>query len=180
MPFDFHTHDFSTPPGCGIVNLPKEFLCAPSRFQPTPGALYSAGIHPWWTAEDDFCALLPGLEMLLQHPQVVCVGECGFDRLRGAAMTVQEDVFDLHVALSEALKLPVTIHCVRAFDVLLAARKRLQPTCQWTVHGFRGNASLARQLLDAGLHLSFGKQYNQAAFDITPPDCRHLESDAED
>lgn len=178
--FDFHTHRLSTPPGTGIVCLPREVVLRPETFSPAPGGLYSVGVHPWWTADAGALpALLEGVERLLPHPQVVALGECGLDRLRGAALPVQEDVFRRQIALSEHYGRPVTIHCVRAFDVLLRLKRLLRPTSRWTVHGFRGRAALARQLLDAGLDLSFGLRYDAESFAITPPDCRHRETDAE-
>lgn len=175
--FDFHTHRLSTPAGSGIVCLSREVLLAsPGGFRPAAGALYSAGIHPWWTAED-VAPLLSALERLLPHPQVVMLGECGFDRLRGGTFAVQQAVFDRQVALSESLALPLVVHCVRAFDLLLSARKRLRPSQCWTVHGFRGGPLLARQLLDAGFHLSFGARFNPDSLRLTPPGCRRMETD---
>lgn len=177
--FDFHTHDLSAPAGTAIVNLPREFLLHPAQFHPLPGALHSAGIHPWWIGD---AAGLPqlqaGLHEVCRHPQVLRIGECGFDRLHGRP-ELQAAVFEEHVRLSEALQKPLTIHCVRAFDLLLAARKRLRPTQRWAVHGFRGRPALARQLLDAGFDLSFGLRFHPGSFRLTPPDRRFRETDAE-
>ena len=47
----------------------------------------------------------------------------------------------------------------------------------WIVHGFRGNAELARQLLKAGIELSFGERFNARALAATPEEKRHTESD---
>lgn len=179
---DFHTHDLHTPPGAGIVCLPREVLVTPQAFSPTPGALYAAGIHPWWT--DTLCdaatlaRYLAHLDKLAAHPQVVQIGECGLDALRGAPLDVQRSIFDAQIAISEARHKPVTIHCVRAFDRLLQAHKQLRPTQQWTIHGFRGKPALARQLLAAGFDLSFGPQHNAESYAITPPHRRHDETDA--
>lgn len=89
----------------------------------------------------------------------------------------QAEVFRQMVVLSERHGKPLTIHCVRAFDLVLQYKNLWRPTQQWTVHGFRGKAALARQLLDAGIDLSFGKHYDPEAFALTPPDRRHTESD---
>ncbi|MBR1732240.1 MAG: TatD family hydrolase [Alloprevotella sp.] len=174
---DFHTHNLDALPGKAIINLPAEALLHPDSFTFRPGCLYSAGIHPWWTdAAENIPGFIEGLRRIAAHPQVVAIGECGFDRLRGD-LRLQEEIFPLHIEIAEAHQKPVTLHCVRAFDLLLAARKRLQPTTQWTVHGFRGKPSLARQLLEAGLDLSFGQHYNAESFEITPPQRRHRETD---
>lgn len=177
---DFHTHNLSAAPGTAIVNLPLEWTCAPELFRPAPGGCYSAGIHPWWTADEALAAAaFRGLERLLPHPQVVALGECGIDRLRGGELARQIVWLGRQVELAERYRLPVTLHCVRAFDVLLALRKRWRPTTRWTVHGFRGRPALARQLLDAGLDLSFGRLRNAESFALTPPERRHCETDDE-
>ena len=100
---DFHTHNQQAAPGTAIVNLPLDIVQQPETFRPVAGGLYSAGIHPWWTEEDDVEALFVGLTQLLEHPQVVALGECGLDRLRGGSMELQEAVFCQQVTLSENL-----------------------------------------------------------------------------
>lgn len=179
--FDFHTHRMDTVPGKGIVCLPQSIVLRPEAWTPQDGGHYAAGIHPWWTAAEDFDleAHLDGLRRLLQIPEVVQLGECGIDALRGASPKIQEEVLRRQIALSEELQKPVTLHCVRAFDRLLALKKQLRPTQRWTIHGFRGKPALAQQLLDAGFDLSFGPLRNEASFNLTPLERRHEESDAE-
>lgn len=175
---DFHTHNLQAPAGAAIINLPAEWTEHPTLFCPRKGALYSAGVHPWWT--NDMLAIermLAALPTLLQHPQIVALGECGLDALRGGDLDVQEEVFKRQIALAEKLKLPVTLHIVRTYDRLLRIKKELHPTTQWTIHGFRGRPALARQLLAAGINLSYGRIFNQASFDLTPANRRHQESD---
>lgn len=175
---DFHTHNLQAPAGRAIINLPQAWTECPAQFHPRPGALYSAGIHPWWTADHEaILRMKQALPRLLSHPQVVALGECGIDRLRGASLAEQEELLRWQLALGETLHLPVTLHVVRAFDILLHLHKELRPTTRWTIHGFRGGPALARQLLAAGLDLSFGVRYNPEAFDLTPPEKRHRETD---
>ena len=173
---DFHTHNLNAPPGSAIVNLPVEALLAPDSFRVVPGGLYSAGIHPWWTTTD-LRQLWEGFLSWLDHPQVVAVGECGLDKLQGADMGLQEQVFIRQLAMAEERQLPVTVHCVKAYDRLLALKKSLHPSVQWTVHGFRGKPELARQLLSAGLDLSFGRRRNAESWALTPVNRRHEETD---
>ena len=175
---DFHTHNLLAPAGEAVINLPREWMLQPRLFCPRRGALSSAGIHPWWTADaEETASMLRQLPQLLRHPQVVALGECGIDLLRGAAAEVQETVLVEQLTLAERLQLPVTLHIVRAFDRLLRLHKALRPTVQWTVHGFRGRPALARQLLEAGIDLSFGRRRNEEAFLLTPPERRHEETD---
>ena len=196
MTFDYHTHRLDTPPGSGIVCLPQEALLHPERWtdaeghlpHAAEGALYAAGIHPWWVAQPDFDLErhLDGLHTLLTLPEVVCIGECGYDSLQGdgtdrhpAPLDVQDEVFAVHANLSETYDKPLVIHCVRAFDRLLRQHKLLRPHQRWTIHGFRGRPALAQQLLDAGFDLSFGPRRNEESYALTPPERRHDETDAE-
>ena len=177
--FDFHTHRLDAPAGEAIICLPAEVMRCPEAFEPREGALYAAGVHPWATADEaDARVQLQGLPRLLAHPQVVMLGECGLDRLRGGAEAFQLEIFEAQIALAEHFGLPVTLHVVRAWDALLRLHNSLRPSTQWTVHGFRGKPALARQLLDAGIDLSFGAQFNLESYSLTPPERRHRESDA--
>lgn len=198
--FDFHTHRLDAVPGTAVVCLPQDAVlhaerwlqdCVPAGRLPhaAEGALYAAGVHPWWTVQPafDLDAHLAGLETLLALPEVVHVGECGLDRAvlpadeatAAQLLARQEEVFVAMVKLSERYGLPLTIHCVRAYDAILRLKKRLAPTQQWTVHGFRGRPALAVQLLDAGIDLSFGLRRNEEAYALTPSERRHDETDAE-
>ena len=47
----------------------------------------------------------------------------------------------------------------------------------WIVHGFRGNARVASQLLDAGFYLSYGERFNPEALAVTPADRLLAETD---
>ncbi len=179
--FDFHTHNLTAPPGSAIVNLPDAWLLSPDTFRPVPGALYSAGIHPWTTATADSAtlhAMTAGLARLIDRQWLTAVGECGLDMLRGGPLDVQETVFLRQALMARDAGLPVTIHCVRAHHHLLRLHAQVRPTKPWTVHGFRGKPALARQLLDAGIDLSFGPCHNAESYALTPPNRRHDETDS--
>lgn len=146
---DFHTHNPLA--NNAIINLPR--LGAPSR----PEALYSVGWHPWWEGPVDW----DWIEVTARHPQVATIGECGIDRLRGAApLDEQIQITERHARLAEAVHRPLVLHIVGAWSEIIALRKRLRPEQPWVIHGFRGKPVLARQLLDAGFHLSLGPRFN--------------------
>lgn len=173
---DFHTHNLEA--DNAIISVPEDWVRHPAHFAPRNGAWYAVGIHPWWTADAEGCRhMLANMPLLLQHPQVIMLGECGLDALRGAPLAEQERLFVAQIALAESQQLPVTLHIVRTYDRLLRLHKQLRPTTQWTVHGFRGKPALARQLLEAGIDLSFGQLHNAASWEVTPPQRRHTESD---
>ena len=141
-------------------------------------ACYSVGIHPWDACRAD--ALWPRLESLCRNPRVVAIGEAGLDKLADGFPTPQLSVFRRQAALSEAVGLPLLIHCVKAADELLAVRKELRPQMPWVWHGFRGKSRQALQLLHAGLYLSFGLHFSEESLNSVPDERLFLETDESD
>lgn len=200
LPADVHTHN-PDPTRDALINLEaRPGLIIPDR------GLYSVGVHPWWADGQDTTERLDVVARLASHPRVRAIGETGLDRLRGPEMDVQQRVFETQAYIARINNKPLIIHCVRAWDTLLAIHKKfkaadVKPQIEsrkyeatdeeldgentgaevrkpvyrlsdtnsvWIIHGFRSGASLARQLLDAGMLLSFGSHYNLAALAITP------------
>lgn len=52
---------------------------------------------------------------------------------------------------------------MKAWDELIASKKELKPRVPWIIHGFRGNATLAGQLIRQGFYLSFGEYLTPGA-----------------
>lgn len=73
----------------------------------------SNGLHPWFSQGAFDASKLK--EILLQN-KAIAVGECGLDRLRGADLNVQQDIFTKHLDVAHDLKLPVIVHSVRTYD----------------------------------------------------------------
>jgi TatD DNase family protein len=119
------------------------------------GVAYTYGIHPWFLNQNNYRQLLISVENSVSHPDIIAVGEAGFDKLRGPSNELQRIAFEEQIAISEETSKPVVIHCVRAWDELLSVQKRIKPKMPWLVHGFRGNKELADQLLSKGMYLSF-------------------------
>ena len=120
---------------------------------------YSVGVHPWYP---DRSLMVQACEYATS-PLVVAIGETGLDKITAAGtdnFKLQQGLFMEHIALSEKVKKPLIIHCVKAFDELLHVRETAKPTMPWIIHGFRGKAALAGQLMDAGIYLSFGANHN--------------------
>jgi TatD DNase family protein len=149
---DIHVHGGS--PAAGVFFLESLMAHEEKLPEDIPGVAYTFGIHPWFLNENNYKQQLDSVKNLVGDPGVIAIGEAGFDKLRGPSIELQRKVFEEQVALSEDLKKPVIIHCVRAWDELLAVRKKLKPGMPWLVHGFRGNTKLASQLLSKGMYLS--------------------------
>lgn len=166
---DIHTHD-------GTLHSDAIISVAPALFHPTPGLYYSVGIHPWDSNDVDDNTLQL-LTQIVHHNQVVAIGETGIDRLRGAYVEQQKKLLILHITLSEQVKKPLILHVVRGIDTILSLYNQYRPQQRWIVHGYRGNETTARQLLDKGIELSYGEKFNPQAIIATPLEKLWIESD---
>jgi TatD DNase family protein len=72
-------------------------------------------------------------------------------------MELQQMVFEKQLLLAQQYQKPVVIHCVAAFQELIEIIKKLNITVPILIHGFSKSEQLAKQLLDNGFYISFGK-----------------------
>lgn len=164
---DIHTHNKSKETAYTIFNCNGE---------PIDGCV-SVGIHPW-NVDESWKERFQTIKELAKAPNVIAIGECGIDRVHpGAAPELQTEVFRAHIALSEELGKPLIIHCVKAYDNIIALHKGHKPTQAWIIHGFRGKPQQAEQLTRAGLYLSFGEHFNVESAKVIPADKLFIESD---
>ncbi len=150
---DFHTH--GAQPLEGVFQV-ETIMTHESRIpEDIPGIAFTCGIHPWYLDESNHDTFLASIVKIAADPLIIAVGEAGFDKIKGPSMDLQRKTFEEQVIIAEELKKPVIIHCVRSWDELLRAHKRLKPGMNWLVHGFRGNKDLAMQLISKGMYISF-------------------------
>ncbi len=176
--YDIHTHHIRS------ITTREYAVCDPYPLYPLeivhkrPDCRFSVGIHPYESAvvsEEAWTAITEAAA--LEH--VVAIGECGLDATRDIPMSRQLEIFEKHIFLSEKLKKPLIIHCVKAFDSLIATRRKTRPSQLWIIHGFRGKPQQAEQLRREGLLLSFGAKYNPETLKIFRPGEILFESDDE-
>jgi TatD DNase family protein len=150
---DIHTH--AGKPSAGIFFI--ETLMAHEAKTPDdfPEQACTVGIHPWFLTEKNHRQQITSVENSVRFPNILAVGEAGFDKLRGPSVELQRKVFEEQVQIAQTHEKPVIIHCVRAWDELLASHKKLKPVTPWLIHGFRGKKELAHLLLSKGMYLSF-------------------------
>lgn len=172
MILDIHTHHAAPYPEGVISMSPEEF-----EADSVSGQLYSVGIHPWSTGEDVPGALWRKLEETLENPQVVAIGECGIDMVKGGPLFRQMLVFKRQAQLAEKFGKPLVIHCVKAHDVIIGIRRELNPTQAWLIHGFRGKPSVASMIVKAGINLSFGPLFNADSVADAPEEMIFAETD---
>lgn len=132
---DFHTHRETAE---GVVT-PRSFA-----------------IHPWdadkekATTFDEFRS-----KYKAQFAEAEIIGECGLDKACNADWDRQQQLFHWHIAIASEQRKPMVIHCVRAYNELMALRRDNNGGI-WVVHGFTGTLQLAQQLHRHGIITSFG------------------------
>ena len=177
--FNLHTHKYTNQPN--VLELVNQY---PQEFDATiPN--YSIGIHPWFIIEERIEADLAIIESKLQEATCLAVGECGLDKRIEISMEFQEMVFERQLLLAQQYNKPVVIHCVAAFQELIAIKKKLNISVPMLIHGFSKNAQIAKQLVDNGFYISFGKylllnKELESVFKSVPNNRFFLETDITD
>lgn len=144
--WDFHTHKLSSKAIVSRLPLPGE------------EGFFSVGIHPWgldggWPAQVD--ALV---QLARKDTRILAIGECGFDRLRGPEIAIQQAAFAAQARVAQDLGIPLILHCVRGMDLLQEFFKseKNPPAVIW--HGWRGKPDSAEPFLRSPVFFSFGKE----------------------
>ena len=149
--FNLHTHNFTN--SDVVLELVNQY---PNEFNNTI-PFYSIGIHPWHIVEDSIDEDLEIIESKLKEKNCLAIGECGLDKRIEIPIELQMQVFEKQLALAEKYMKPVVIHCVAAFQELIEIKNRLNISVPILIHGFSKNEQLAKQLINNGFYLSFGK-----------------------
>ena len=174
--YNLHTHTFTNNPK--VVELVNQY---PWEFDNTIPQ-YSIGIHPWHIDENRLKQDLKTIEEKLALPECLALGECGLDKRIEIPIALQLEVFEHQIVLAEKFKKPLLLHLVAAYDELIALNKRLKISVPVVLHGFSKNEQVAKQLLDNGFYLSFGKYLLRnpelkTVFQSIPNDRFFLETD---
>lgn len=182
MSFQFvnlHTHHQNS--NENILSIVNQY---PNEFNPKIEN-YSVGIHPWYIDLAQVDASLHLIENKSNEQGFLAIGECGLDKRIDQPMHIQMEVFKKQLLLAQTLNKPVIIHCVGAFQELIALKKELKLNIPLVVHGFSKSAEQAKQLVENGFYLSFGKYLIQnpglkEVFLSVPNDRIFLETDVLD
>ena len=174
--YNLHTHNFTNNPD--IFELVNQY---PWEFDETISN-YSVGIHPWYINETRLATDLQIIEEKLKLSECLALGECGLDKRIEVPMALQIEVFEKQIALAEKYQKPLVLHLVAAFDELIEIKKRLKISVPIVIHGFSKSEQLAKQLIDNGFYLSFGKyllrnKEMETVFKSIPNDKFFLETD---
>ncbi len=176
---NLHTHNYSNQEK--ILEIVNQY---PQEFDETiPN--YSIGIHPWHINKSRLDTDLQIIEKILNNKNCLALGECGLDKRIEISFDLQIEVFEKQVELAIKHKKPLILHCVGAFQEIVAIKKRLKIKIPMIIHGFSKNEQIAKQLLDNGFYLSLGKYLIQnpdleTVFKNIPNDKFFLETDSSD
>ncbi len=173
---NLHTHRYTNQ--AYIVELVNQY---PWEFDDTI-PFYSIGIHPWHLDETRLASDLAIIDEKLSLQNCLALGECGLDKRIEIPLEIQKKVFKAQILLAEKHQKPLVLHCVAAFQEIIQIKKEQNVTVPMIIHGFSKNESLAKQLLDNGFYLSFGKYLLrssklQSVFQSVPNDAFFLETD---
>ena len=107
----------------------------------------AVGIHPWMAEKEVLDTTF--------FDGAIAIGEIGLDFVCDVDRTVQEQIFRAQLMEAEARKLPVVLHCVRAFEPMM--KILAEHTLQGVIfHGFIGSSQQAERAIKRGYFLSFG------------------------
>ncbi len=143
---------------------------------------FSTGIHPWYINIQDIQKELEIIISVVNHTNCKAVGECGLDNRIEIPFELQKDVFKKQLQIAQQNHKPVIVHCVGCFQEVIAIKKEMNLSIPMVIHGYSKNSQIAKQLLDNGFYLSFGKYLlrNPAlteVFENIPLDRIFLETD---
>ena len=174
--FNLHTHQFTNQPE--VLELVNQY---PQEFDDSI-PFYSIGIHPLYIDENRLESDFKIVGEKLALSKCLALGECGLDKRSETSFEIQLSVFERQLALAEKHHKPVVIHCVAAFQELIEIKKRLKISVPMIVHGFSKKIELAKQLIDNGFYVSFGKNLLrnpelESVFQSIPNDRFLLETD---
>ena len=116
--------------------------------------LATEGVHPWEVSGNH-----KGVPRDLRSlgMTALAIGEVGLDKAHKETFERQVEVFEEMIRISETLRKPVIVHCVRAYSEIIEMRKKTKATMPWVIHGFNSSVETMRQLLKYDIYISLGE-----------------------
>ena len=144
----------------------------------------SFGLHPWQQPSPQWLEQLTSYLDTIHH---ACIGECGLDRwIKDYDIKSQQDIFVSQLQLATQRNLPLSIHCLKAWGLMLEIlESQPLPERGFLLHSYSGSAELVPRLTALGAYFSFSgyflhdrKQSIRNTFKTIPPERLLIETDA--
>lgn len=168
-----------------VKSIQNVFLDKIEDTDDLPDEICSVGLHPWHIAklkEQEIEPLMALLKDCMKKEQVLAIGETGLDKLIDTPLEVQMKLFEAQANIAEKAEKPLLVHSVKTYNEVLRLKMDKHYDAPWIIHGFRGNAHLAMQLLRHGFYLSFGKgiEHLEETLKMTDLSKMFIETDDDD
>lgn len=173
---NLHTHSFNNQDA--ILEVVNQYPWEFSKEIPQ----YSIGIHPWYINQERLSSDLSTIAKKLHETNCLALGECGLDKRIEIPLSVQIEVFQQQIELIQNTNKPIILHCVAAYQEVIAIKKEMNIENPMIIHGFSKNEQVAKSLLENHFYLSFGKYLLrnpdlEKVFKFVPNDMFFLETD---
>jgi len=149
-----------------------------------PDAVFPAyGLHPWFLNER------ADWEMIRSYAgrhDAVAIGEIGLDfSPECPPADIQVPAFIRQLDLAAEFRLPVLIHCRKAYDRLYEILKQYKGSVKGILHSYSGGKDAMARFIELDYYIAFSgsvtrrsaRKYHRAA-EAVPHDCMLLETDA--
>lgn len=169
---DFHTHtrrELAPMDACAIVSSARVL-----------DTLFTLERHPWTTTSILSESEKETFISHLHHPNCLGLGEIGLDKVKGPPLAEQIAILRQLLQIASNEKKSVVLHCVKAFDEVIALKKEFGGIEKWAIHGFAKHPDLAKQLVQQGFYLSVNVSRMKQPSDVLsaiPVDKLFLETD---
>jgi len=116
------------------------------------------GLHPVSVAEVDCEKELDFIAKELENRKFYAIGEIGIDlHWHPESLAKQKEVFQKQIQLAKKHKLPIVIHCRKAFnEVFEVLEKEKDEDLYGIFHCFTGTYEEAKKAIDLGMKLGIG------------------------
>lgn len=116
----------------------------------------SMGVHPQaaWTEKKEYKDFIDIMEQTMEA--AVATGEAGYDNYEGNPSTEnQREAFIRQIEMVNTRKLPLIIHCRKAFEQLFFDLKLLKDDVKIIMHSYSGGFKYLDLILEKGFYISF-------------------------
>lgn len=141
----------------------------------------SMGLHPWHINQVNINHVIECIKNNASNTNILAIGECGLDKIINTNFEIQLQVFIEQIRIAQTHNKPLIIHCVKAFNQLIALKNEYNNNIAWIVHGYRNNLTIAQQLINNNFYLGFGSSlttaHNAIVFKQIPLQNIFLETD---